>query len=205
MSELDSDPNKEIPKKDKLFKNYNVSPLKYVDFKWAGKTLAWTFFISILLSILSSYSVRSLGFIAAILLLLIMIAIGIIFDIVGIAVATANVAVFHSMSSRRVRGGREAVWLIRNASKVSNFCNDIIGDIVGIISGTTTAIIATRFISGLSFDDAVIQVVLTGLVAGLTVGGKALGKGIGISMCDQIIFAVGRLMNFFGSFRGKGA
>jgi len=202
---LDSDPKKETTKKDKLFRNYNISPLKYVDFKWAGKTLLWTFFISILLSILSSFSARDLGFIAAILLLLIMITIGIIFDIVGIAVATANVAVFHSMSSRRVRGGKEAVWLIKNASKVSNLCNDIIGDIVGIISGTTTAIIATRFSSGLSFDDAVIQIVLTGLVAGLTVGGKAIGKGIGISMCDQIIFIVGRLMNFFHGFHGKGA
>jgi hypothetical protein len=202
---VDPSQKKESSKKDKLFKNHNVSPLKYVDFKWAGKTLVWTFSISILLSVLSSYSARGLGFVAAILLLLFMVGAGILFDIVGIAVTTANEAVFHSMSSRRVKGGKEAVWLVRNASKVSNFCNDVIGDIVGIISGTTTAIIATRFTAGLPLDDAIGQILLTGLVAGLTVGGKALGKGGAISMCDQIIFAVGRIMSFFNGLRGKGA
>jgi hypothetical protein len=202
---VDPSQKKEPQKKDKMFKNYNASPLRYVDFKWAGKTLLWTFSISILLSILSSYSARGLGFVAAILLLLFMVLTGIVFDIVGIAVTTANEAVFHSMSSRRVKGGKEAVWLVRNASKVSNFCNDVIGDIVGIISGTTTAIIATRFTAGIPVNEAISQIVLTGLIAGFTVGGKALGKGVAISMCDQIIFAVGRIMSFFNGLRGKGA
>ena len=31
--------------------------------------------------------------------------------------------------------------LIRNAGKVSSFCNDVIGDISGVISGTASALI----------------------------------------------------------------
>ena len=193
---MDPDQKSKAPPKDKLFKA--SGPIsKYVDFKWAGKMLASTFVISILLSLASAYSMEGLGFVAAIIILAIMIITGIIFDIAGLAVATADEAVFHSMSARRVKGGRESVWLIRNASRVSNFCNDVIGDIVGIISGTTTAIIATRFNVGLSTSEAVFQTILTGLVAGLTVCGKALGKGIAISECNQITFLIGRILCFF--------
>jgi Mg2+/Co2+ transporter CorB len=195
---------KQKPPKDKLFKAPG-SVLKHMDFKWAGKMIAFTFTVSISLSLISSYSMSRLGFFAAIIILFLMILMGIAFDIVGLAVATANEAVFHSMASRKVRGSREAVWLIRNADKVSNFCNDVVGDIAGIISGTTAAIIATSFSSGLDLGEAIVQTVVTGIVAGFTVGGKAIGKGIAIGMCNQITFLIGRILSFFHGLRKKGA
>ncbi|WDC83794.1 hypothetical protein PL321_14940 [Caloramator sp. mosi_1] len=73
--------------------------------------------------------------------------VGIIFDIIGVAVTAAEEAPFHSLASRKVKGAKTAVKLIRNADKVSNFCNDVIGDICGVVSGAAGAIIISKLIS----------------------------------------------------------
>ncbi|MGN1031057.1 MAG: hypothetical protein ACI4PQ_05580, partial [Butyricicoccaceae bacterium] len=69
-------------------------------------------------------------------------------------------------------------------------------DISGIISGATAAIIVTHLSRNL--DDImsmVASLVITGIVSALTIGGKALGKGIGISYCETIVFGVGKLLS----------
>ena len=48
---------------------------------------------------------------------------------------------------------------------------------------------------GLSFD---LQFILSALVAALTVGGKALGKGIANNNSTKIVHAVGIVFNKFG-------
>ena len=59
------------------------------------------------------------------------------------AVATANEKPFHSMASRKVPGALEAIRLLRNAERVSSICNDVVGDICGVVSGSASATIAT--------------------------------------------------------------
>ena len=44
--------------------------------------------------------------------------------------------VYHAMSSKKIKGAKKAVSFKKNADKVSSFCNDVIGDICGIISGS---------------------------------------------------------------------
>ena len=63
------------------------------------------------------------------------IGLGIVFDIIGVAVTAADERPFHSMAAHKTPGAREALGLIRRANKVSSFCNDVVGDICGIISG----------------------------------------------------------------------
>ena len=78
------------------------------------------------------------------------IALGIVFDMIGIAAASGTEREFHSMAAHKVRGAREAVWMLRNAEKVSSICNDVVGDICGIISGATGALIAANLAAGRS-------------------------------------------------------
>ena len=80
--------------------------------------------------------------------LLLFIALGIVFDMIGVASTSATEKEFHSMAAHRVRGAREAVWMVRNAEKVSSICNDVVGDICGIISGATGALIVAHITSG---------------------------------------------------------
>lgn len=100
------------------------------------------------------------------------------------------------MAAKKVKGAREAVWLSRNANKVSSICNDVVGDISGIISGATGAIIIGRLTAGMSvLPLTIITLTITGLIAALTIGGKAIGKGIGIGYSIQIVFRVGKMLS----------
>ena len=72
----------------------------------------------------------------AFLILLVIVMVGIIFDIIGVAVTSADEKPFHSMAARKVPGSQEAIKLLRNAERVSSICNDVVGDICGVVSGT---------------------------------------------------------------------
>ena len=87
--------------------------------------------------------------------------------------------------------------LIRRASKVSSFCNDVVGDICGIISGSTAAIIVVRLQEVLSFRSVVVSLAITALVSGLTIGGKAVGKTFAIDKSTAVLQLVGRILHLF--------
>lgn len=134
------------------------------------------------------------GYIVAFAILIFFIGIGIIFDIVGVAVTAASEAPFHSMAAHREHGAAESLRMIKNADKVSNFCNDVVGDVSGIISGTTAALVAARLIEGLRSETILIPLLVTGLVSGLTVGGKAIGKTLAFNNSTAIMLKVGKLV-----------
>ena len=56
-----------------------------------------------------------------IIVVLLFILIGVMFDMVGVAVAAADEAPFHSMASQKVKGASLAIKMIKNASKVFIF------------------------------------------------------------------------------------
>ena len=136
--------------------------------------------------------------ITAFFILLVIILIGIIFDIVGVAVTSAEEAPFHAMASKKYYGAKHSIKLIRNANRVSNFCNDVVGDICGIISGTASTLILVRIARGKSeLAESLLGLVISGMVAALTVGGKAMGKTIAISNSNYIIYKLGVILQLF--------
>ncbi len=140
----------------------------------------------------------------AIGLLLAVIFLGIIFDIIGVAVAVADEAPFHARAARRMPGAKEALKLIRNADRVSNFCNDVIGDICGTLSGGIGAVIVFNFFTmGAENTSRLPDVIIAGIVAALTVGGKAFGKSFANRCSDGIMWQVGRIVALFKKIPGK--
>lgn len=105
--------------------------------RWALTVLLASFFITALLSLASGEIIETLPMFASIIVLILFVSLGIVFDIIGLAVATADITAFNSMAARRLKAGRKAVWLISNTEKVSSVCNDVIGDIAGVVSGAT--------------------------------------------------------------------
>ncbi|MCR4434273.1 MAG: Mg2+ and Co2+ transporter CorB [Clostridiales bacterium] len=165
--------------------------------KWIITITTVSFLLSASLSFASSNALKNVNNVFALLIVLVIIFIGIIFDMVGIAVTAADEAPFHAMASRKMYGAKQAIKLIRNANKVSSFCNDVVGDIAGVISGTASAIIIVKITGSSSGEITLAGLAITALVASITVGGKALGKTIAIHNSNYITYRVGVMVSFF--------
>lgn len=175
-------------------KKGNSGKKKFI--RWILLITFWTFVLALAFSFLSETVVRNLNILTAFMILVIIILIGIIFDIVGIAVAASRDKPLNAMAAQKIPGAREAVSLHKNAGPVSILCNDVIGDVCGIVSGAAGAVIVTRFILVYPILKAVTMgIFVSSLIAAVTVGGKALGKNFAIKNASQITFKVGRLLN----------
>lgn len=187
---MDSDTGKP-KKKTKQKQNGNA-----VNVRWIATISITSFFLSVLMSYTSNRALESVGNIIAFVILLVFISIGILFDVIGVASTVATEKRFHSMAARRVNGAKQAIWIVRNAEKVGSFCNDVIGDISGIISGATSAVIITRLTQdGTDVRSVILSLVITGCVSSLTIGGKAVGKTFAISHSEDIVFLTGRVLS----------
>lgn len=163
--------------------------------RWLITIFLLALIISAVFSLLSQELLSQASLFGAFVVLLMIIAIGIIFDLLGVAVTAAEEKPFHSMASRRVRGGVEAIWLLRNAGKVSSICCDVVGDICGIISGTAAAVIALEaWTSSQTISQRIIQLILSALVAALTILGKAFCKQIALDNSTAIVYAAARVI-----------
>ncbi|NMA95341.1 MAG: hypothetical protein GX974_04805, partial [Clostridiales bacterium] len=134
----------------------------------------------------------------ALISIIVIIFIGVIFDIIGIAIATADEIPFLSMASKKVKGAGHALVLIRNAGQVSSFCNDVIGDICGILSGSAGIALVTKLLSmGNNLESTTIGLLVSSLIASMTVGGKAYGKTFAIANNQKIVLIIGYLISIF--------
>lgn len=164
---------------------------------WALLILLLTFTLSFAFGIGSELVISSSEIYVSIIIVIVIIAISILFDIIGTAAASAVEEPFLAMASKKVKGAKKAVWLVKNNEKVSSICNDVIGDICGIISGAAGAAIAVDlFIAG-GIMNILGGVIVSAVIASLTVGGKAIGKKVGISKSRQIIFFVAKVLSIF--------
>lgn len=103
------------------------------------------------------------------------------------------------MAAEKVNGAKEAVYIVRNADRFASFCNDVIGDISGIVSGTASAIVVLQIAALVHSPEGspgqiALSTLLTSIVAALTVGGKAIGKTFAINSSTKIIFFVGKVL-----------
>lgn len=162
---------------------------------WVIKAFLLTFFICILISGLSNTIASNANIWILVFITIIIILVGIIFDIIGTAVLTADEATFHAKASNKIRGSKESIHLIKNASNIANFCNDIIGDICGIVSGSMGAMIAITLANRFSFNPTIAALIVSSIISSIMVGGKAIGKNIAVKKSDSIIFRVGKLIN----------
>ncbi len=167
------------------------------DFKWIFKIMALAFVISITFSFISETILPNVNVVIGILLVIIFILLGVIFDMIGVSVTSADEKPFHSMNSRKVKGAGVAVKFKKSADKVSSFCNDVIGDICGIVSGSAGTIIAIALANSLHVDKFVITLVVTALIASLTIGGKALGKSYAINKSNLILYKFAKFISNF--------
>ena len=169
---------------------------KRKNIQWVVTIFITTILISGTISLVSDEVMAGSSIAVAFCILLAIIFLGILFDIIGMAVATADEKPVHSMASRKVPGAQESIRLLRNAERVSSICNDVVGDICGVVSGSASATIAALILTNVEVGwPKGVSLVMSALVAGLTVGGKAIGKSIAVNSCTKIVHLVGRVIH----------
>ncbi len=142
----------------------------------------------------SQAAVSGLSTALAVPILLLIILIGVVFDIIGVAAAVVDDAPLNAMATRRRPGAQQAIYLARNADAVSAFCSDVVGDIAGTIAGGAALAASVRLLAlGPPLADVGSALALA-LVAALTVGGKAAGKGLALGHSVSVIVSVGRII-----------
>ncbi|WP_349408860.1 hypothetical protein [Pseudalkalibacillus sp. SCS-8] len=168
---------------------------------WSSKISLLTFGLAIIFSIASTLFRSGSSLLVSLFVVLLFILIGIIGDTIGLAAATSKEVHFHAMASKKVKGAKEAAYISKNAPVFSSFFNDVVGDIAGIVSGAaSTAVVfqAAKIINTTqgSFLFIVITVLLTSVIAALTVGGKAICKTIAIYQSTNIIIFTGKCIYY---------
>jgi len=181
--------------KKEIKKQIQIKSKQKINYAWIIKITTLAFFISLIFSSLSEIFIKNVNLIVAIIILIAFIALGILFDMIGVAVTSADEEPFHSMSSRKVKGAKQAVYLKKNAEKVSSFCNDVIGDICGIISGSVGVTISISLSNYMPLFISTLLV--TALIAALTIGGKAVFKGIAINSSNEILYSFAKVVSIF--------
>lgn len=171
-----------------------------VNIKWTFTAVVISFVTAMGLGSVSEVVLSKAGLLMAFILLLAVIFLGVVFDIIGIAAAAADEKPFHSMASNKVAGARHAIKLIRNAGVVSNFCNDIMGDICNILSGTIVGIILLELSRKVNVDRAIVSALLSSFVAATTIGLKAAEKNIAVNQSNDIILLVGKFLYWLSRY-----
>ena len=165
--------------------------------KWIIIVTLLAFVISILMTFVSKLALSNVHWFVAILITLFVILLGIVTDIIGVAVTSGDEVAFHSMSARKVKGGKIGVKLLKNTDKVSSVCCDVIGDVCGIISGTSGVVIVALIINSCECNELLVSLIVTGIISSLTIGGKAIGKGIAINKSKEIVTMVSKTLSIF--------
>lgn len=161
---------------------------------WTLKVFFLTFILAMIFSLVANF-LGDFNNIILIICIISIILIGIIFDIIGTAVLSCDTKVLHSKASQKLKGAKQAIRLAKNASSVSSFCNDVVGDVCGIVSGSlVTILVVNLFINN---DLSLWNVIFSSSLSALTVGGKALGKSFGVKKSNDIIYSVGKIISIF--------
>ncbi len=188
-----------------MTKSDDLKPLRKkkqkTNYSWIITVTIMAFIISFSFSFISESVLMNANAVTGIILVLVFILIGILFDIIGVSVTSAEEKPFHSMSARKVKGSDVAVSLVKNAEKVSSFCCDVVGDICGIISGSAGAVVAVSISQKFNYDLIITTLVVTAIIASLTIGGKAIGKGIAINKGNFILYELAKIISFV--YKGK--
>lgn len=165
---------------------------------WVLKIFFITLLLSAGISVVAQVFISNLSLVAAVFILAALIIVGIIFDIIGVAVATCDETPLIAMSSRKIKQATYALPLLKNKDIVSNFCNDVVGDICGIVSGSAGAAIGVKIVMmSQNISGTLLGIGISALISAATVGGKAWGKKVAMQNNKRIVIFMGSVIHFF--------
>ena len=170
---------------------------KKANISWIALITILSLVISILFSLLSELLMPKVNIYIGIIIMFLFIGLGILFDILGVSLVSADIKPYHSMAAKKIKGARVAVKLKQNTSKLSSVFCDVIGDICGIVSGSAGVYIATKLSLLININPIFISLGITGVISALTIGGKAIGKSCAINNSTMILYDFSKVLSLF--------
>lgn len=165
--------------------------------KWLLTVGIVSFILSIVMSITSEGIIPRVNTIIGIIIILLFIFISVIFDMIGVAITAQDETPFHSMASKKIKGSAHSVKLLKNSDKLASICNDVIGDVCGVVSGSAGVLVASSISDYFVINKSIVVLVVTALIASITITGKAYGKTIAINNSKYITEKVGKVLHKF--------
>ncbi len=170
---------------------------KRKNIRWVIRTFLLTLVLSSVFLVITEQVSEKGNLWLSLVLLIVLIMLGIVFDMVGTATASADIEPFVSKAARKDKSAVMAIKILKNAEKVSSFCNDIVGDICGVVSGGCASSIVIILVNNFSLNNFIISVAFSACVSAITVGGKAMGKNFSMKNSHEIIALVGKIASVF--------
>lgn len=166
------------------------------NYRWAIQTLILSVCMSMMFGFLSQTLLSSLGAIVAIVGICVFIFVSVVFDMLGIAVASADEEQFAKWQEENIRGSRIGLKLCRNSEKVCSFCADVVGDICSTLCGAGGACVVVALTSRITSPALImlISVSVSALIAGVTIFCKALMKTHALKKSNKIILRLGKIL-----------
>jgi CBS domain containing-hemolysin-like protein len=149
------------------------------------------------MSLVSETMIPKINIVFGIIIILTFIFISIIFDMIGVAITAQDETPFHSMASKKVKGSKNSVKLLKNSDKLASICNDVIGDVAGVVSGSAGVLVGTSLAVKYSLNTSFTVLIVTAIIASLTIGGKAVGKSFAINKSNIILYEFAKFISHF--------
>lgn len=190
MNNKETELKERIVKKDKTIR-------KVIDIKWIISVTVLAFGLTLILSVTSNRLLGDINLWIGLFIIVFFIFIGVFFDMIGIAVTSADEKPFHSMAAKKVKSAKSAIKLLKNSEKVSAFFNDVIGDICNIMSGSAGIFVSTVIAVKFNTDPIFTTLIVTSSIAAFTIGGKALGKSFAVNKSELIVYEFAKILSIF--------
>lgn len=171
--------------------------MKESKIKWLLIVCIMSFALSVVMSFTSEAVIPKINVVFGIIVILVFILISIIFDMIGVAITAQEETPFHSMASKKLKGSHHSVKLLKNSDKLASICNDVVGDVCGIVSGSAGMLVSTTIANKFNLNSSLVVLLVTAIIASLTITGKAYGKTLAIKNSKSITIRVGKFLNFF--------
>ncbi|MBX6350657.1 MAG: hypothetical protein IRZ11_03995 [Clostridia bacterium] len=149
------------------------------------------FFIAVAVGLPSETLVARLPVYLSVPIVLLIVAVAIVLDMLGVAVTAADPVPFHARSSNRESGARQALWLVARADRVASLAMDITGDVTAAVAGAAVVSILAGLADDLGLPRPLMNALGIGLVTFLFIGGKAGVKAYSIRHANAIVHVAG--------------
>lgn len=168
--------------------------MKQNSVRWAFKTFILSICLSIVFSVISQSLFPHLSVILSIFVIVFFVALSTIFDMVGVAVTSAELQ--NLKKYEKHKSFATAVKLCENTEKISSFCGDVVGDICGILSGAG----GVSLVLSMNITEPNVYFIVTclnsSLIAGLTIFCKAILKGYAVENAEKVVIKTASILDF---------
>ncbi len=167
------------------------------NYKWIFTVFLVSFLLAMFFTFIAETIISNVSLLIGIIITLLIVFIGIICDMVGVSISTVKEEPFHAMASKKIKEAKTALMLIKNKDKVSSIFCDVIGDVCGVITGSTGAAIILGITNISKLNPLLVSLIIMGLLSTLTITGKAIGKNIAMRNSTSIIRTVAKIISIF--------